>query len=149
MDEVKNIENNAPIEQQNISDHNININVHVTDNHADKYTHPNSPGQPWNIPYLRNDYFTGREEILEQPHARFKTNHATALSQRHAMSGLGGVGKTQIAELRCSKSADGSLMIIPNQWQQRGHYRFSESRKRTQRRRICCVSVRFWLRCYS
>src|SRR4051794_38147381 len=55
------------------------------------------PQQPWNIPYLRNDYFTGREEILVELHTRFKANNATALSQRHAMSGLGGIGKTQIA----------------------------------------------------
>lgn len=51
----------------------------------------------WNVPYLRNEFFTGREEILEQLYARFKANNATALSQRHAMSGLGGIGKTQIA----------------------------------------------------
>ena len=51
----------------------------------------------WNVPYLHNDYFTGYEEILAQLHTRFKTNHATALSQRQAMSGLGGIGKTQIA----------------------------------------------------
>src|SRR5437016_2053752 len=51
----------------------------------------------WNIPYLRNNFFTGREEILTELHARFKTNTATALSQRHAMSGLGGIGKTQTA----------------------------------------------------
>ena len=30
-------------------------------------------------------------------HARFKANNATALSQRHAMSGFGGIGKTQTA----------------------------------------------------
>src|SRR5215813_6385065 len=58
---------------------------------------PTKPQRVWNIPYLRNDSFTGREEILEQLYARFKANHATALSQRHAMSGLGGIGKTQIA----------------------------------------------------
>jgi hypothetical protein len=55
------------------------------------------PQRVWNIPYLRNDYFTGREEILTQLHTRFQTDNATALSQRHAMSGLGGIGKTQTA----------------------------------------------------
>ena len=58
---------------------------------------PGSLRPIWNIPYLRNDYFTGREEILAQLHTRFKANNTTALSQRHAMSGLGGIGKTQIA----------------------------------------------------
>ncbi len=50
----------------------------------------------WNIPYLRNDYFTGREEILEQLHTRFKAGNATALSQRHAMSGLGGIVRREV-----------------------------------------------------
>src|SRR5205807_1779947 len=38
-----------------------------------------------------------REEILAELHTRFKANNATAISQRHAMSGLGGIGKTQTA----------------------------------------------------
>ncbi len=50
----------------------------------------------WNVPYLRNDYFTGREEILAELHARFKANNATALSQRHAMSGLGGIVRREV-----------------------------------------------------
>jgi hypothetical protein len=50
----------------------------------------------WNIPYQRNDYFTDREEILEQLHTRFKANHATALSQRHAMNGLGGIVRREV-----------------------------------------------------
>jgi tetratricopeptide (TPR) repeat protein len=63
----------------------------------DKAPSSTKPQRVWNIPYLRNDYFTGREEILEQLHTRFKANNATALTQRHAMSGLGGIGKTQTA----------------------------------------------------
>ena len=55
---------------------------------------PSRPQHPWNIPYLRNDYFTGREEILEQLHARFKANNATALSQRTASEPAVGLAST-------------------------------------------------------
>lgn len=51
----------------------------------------------WNIPYHRNPFFTGRENILETLHQRLTTTRATALTQRQAISGLGGIGKTQIA----------------------------------------------------
>ncbi|HEX3641068.1 MAG TPA: tetratricopeptide repeat protein, partial [Ktedonobacteraceae bacterium] len=72
----------------------VEIHIH---NPQDKATSSTKPQQPWNIPYMRNDYFTGREEILTELHTRSKANNATALSQRHAMSGLGGIGKTQTA----------------------------------------------------
>ncbi|MBV9712770.1 MAG: TIR domain-containing protein, partial [Ktedonobacteraceae bacterium] len=50
----------------------------------------------WNVP-PRNRFFTDREEILEQLHNIFasKKTHVHMLSQ--AISGLGGIGKTQIA----------------------------------------------------
>ncbi len=60
------------------------------------------PGQEtnsilWNIPYLRNPYFTGRESILKTLHEHLTARQTTALTQRQAISGLGGIGKTQIA----------------------------------------------------
>lgn len=64
------------------------------------------PQRVRNIPYLHNDYFTGREDILAQLHARFKAGNTTALSQRYAMSGLGGIGKTQIAVKYAHKHCD-------------------------------------------
>lgn len=51
----------------------------------------------WNVPYPRNPYFTGREEILNNLHNKLRSNKATALSQQQAISGLGGIGKTQTA----------------------------------------------------
>jgi tetratricopeptide (TPR) repeat protein len=45
----------------------------------------------WNIPYRRNPYFTGREDILQQLTEAFKTGNSAAIS------GLGGIGKTQSA----------------------------------------------------
>lgn len=51
----------------------------------------------WNVPYRRNPFFTGREEILSQVYTVLNTNQSAALTQTQAISGLGGVGKTQIA----------------------------------------------------
>src|SRR5712692_7966993 len=51
----------------------------------------------WNIPYPRNSFFIGRGEILTRLHAQLQAGQATALSQPQAISGLGGIGKTQIA----------------------------------------------------
>jgi tetratricopeptide (TPR) repeat protein len=63
---------------------------------------PQHQAQPltlWNVPYRRNDFFTGREEILRTLHERLTTHQTTALTQpqSQAISGLGGIGKTQIA----------------------------------------------------
>jgi hypothetical protein len=54
----------------------------------------------WNVLYRRNPFFTGRETILAQLHDWFTREDAgntIALSQPLAISGLGGIGKTQIA----------------------------------------------------
>src|SRR6266487_933517 len=51
----------------------------------------------WNVPYLQNQYFTGREEILTRLHDNLSSKKPIALTQPHAISGLGGIGKTQIA----------------------------------------------------
>ncbi len=45
----------------------------------------------WNIPYARNPLFTGRENILTSLYDALKT------SKTAAISGLGGIGKTQTA----------------------------------------------------
>jgi tetratricopeptide (TPR) repeat protein len=51
----------------------------------------------WNVPYPRNSFFIGRDELLTHIHSQLQTGQATALSQPQAISGLGGIGKTQIA----------------------------------------------------
>ncbi len=53
--------------------------------------------QVWNIPYRRNPFFTGRESILTRLHTILHAGKAAALSQPPAISGLGGIGKTQAA----------------------------------------------------
>jgi tetratricopeptide (TPR) repeat protein/transcriptional regulator with XRE-family HTH domain len=59
----------------------------------------NGPGLPvWNVPYGRNSFFTGREEALERLRAALTIHtHPIAITQPQAISGLGGIGKTQLA----------------------------------------------------
>ncbi|MDP3105470.1 MAG: tetratricopeptide repeat protein [Candidatus Methanoperedens sp.] len=56
---------------------------------------PEFHAQPWNVPFQRNPYFTGREDILIDLHNALKSDKAAVLAQ--AISGLGGIGKTQTA----------------------------------------------------
>lgn len=51
----------------------------------------------WNVPYSRNSLFLGREEIFSRLRTQLQSGQTTALSQPQAISGLGGIGKTQIA----------------------------------------------------
>jgi tetratricopeptide (TPR) repeat protein len=66
---------------------------------------PHIPGQFWNVP-PRNPYFTGRDDILAAIGATLESGGAAVLNQAaeghiagtvQAMSGLGGIGKTQTA----------------------------------------------------
>src|SRR6202162_5226810 len=50
-----------------------------------------------NVPYARNPYFTGRDTVLQNLHEALSRDSATALTQGHAIFGLGGIGKTQTA----------------------------------------------------
>ena len=56
-----------------------------------------SPVPPpiWWVPFHRNPFFTGREAILQQLHATLCSNKIATMTQ--ALSGLGGIGKTQTA----------------------------------------------------
>jgi tetratricopeptide (TPR) repeat protein len=51
----------------------------------------------WNIPYARNPLFTGREDVLKRLYEALRAGKTTALTQPQAISGLGGIGKTQTA----------------------------------------------------
>jgi tetratricopeptide (TPR) repeat protein/transcriptional regulator with XRE-family HTH domain len=51
----------------------------------------------WNVSYRRNPFFTGRETILSQLHEFLTTDKHAVLTQPEAISGLGGIGKTQVA----------------------------------------------------
>lgn len=68
-------------------------------NAQDNGTASHHPAQerPWNVPYRQNPFFTDREQTLASLRERL-VREGTATSTRPlAMSGLGGVGKTQIA----------------------------------------------------
>lgn len=61
-------------------------------------TPPQFPGSLptlWNIPYRRNPNFIGRDEQLEKLHESLTSGKYAAVTQ--AISGLGGIGKTQLA----------------------------------------------------
>ena len=51
----------------------------------------------WEVPHPRNPLFTGREETLQRLAETLKPGQPAALAQPQAISGLGGIGKTQLA----------------------------------------------------
>jgi len=51
----------------------------------------------WNILFLRNQFFTGREQIIQRLHKALAAEHTIALSHTRAINGIGGIGKTQTA----------------------------------------------------
>ncbi|KAI9652559.1 MAG: hypothetical protein M1821_008366 [Bathelium mastoideum] len=67
-----------------------------------------------NIPFPRNTRFIGRDELLESLYEKISNNHE---GQKLAITGLGGIGKTQIAlELAYrvrTKASDCSIFWIP------------------------------------
>jgi tetratricopeptide (TPR) repeat protein len=58
----------------------------------------------WNVPYLRNPNFTGREQLLQELRASLTSGRAAAIVP---IAGLGGAGKTQLAlEYAYRRTAD-------------------------------------------
>jgi tetratricopeptide (TPR) repeat protein len=51
----------------------------------------------WSVPYRRNLFFTGREQILHHLHEQLGTGKEVALVSSSALCGLSGIGKTQTA----------------------------------------------------
>ncbi len=66
----------------------------------------------WNIPFRRNPFFTGREPIFTQLHRLLHAGTTTALSQPPAISGLGGIGKTQTAVEYAYRSRDSYPFVL-------------------------------------
>jgi tetratricopeptide (TPR) repeat protein len=61
---------------------------------------PRFPGafpHVWTVPYQRNPFFTGREEVLKNLYDALRVGKAVAVVQPRALTGLGGIGKTQTA----------------------------------------------------
>ncbi|HVU68463.1 MAG TPA: TIR domain-containing protein, partial [Ktedonobacteraceae bacterium] len=51
----------------------------------------------WTMPFARNPYFTGREEQLRALREQLQAQRSAAIGQIQAITGLGGIGKTQMA----------------------------------------------------
>ncbi len=49
------------------------------------------------VPYGRNPFFTGREDVLEYLYNMLHVGNTSALERAQALCGLGGIGKTQTA----------------------------------------------------
>jgi tetratricopeptide (TPR) repeat protein len=58
---------------------------------------PAAAQQIFSVPFQRNRYFTGREEVLGRLAEQLKAGGRAAVGQVAAISGLGGIGKTQTA----------------------------------------------------
>jgi len=69
----------------------------VEEVHRQNGANPSSSFPLWNLPYDRNPFFTGREDVLKRLHNTLSAGKTTALTQPQAISGLGGIGKTQTA----------------------------------------------------
>jgi tetratricopeptide (TPR) repeat protein len=68
------------------------VEEHIERRRAEVAARPGSTAAPiWRVPYRRNVSFTGREGLLEELH-RASTRGAAV-----ALTGLGGIGKTQLA----------------------------------------------------
>ncbi|PZV13887.1 MAG: tetratricopeptide repeat protein [Leptolyngbya sp.] len=52
---------------------------------------------PWMVPYGRNPYFTGRDQVLTTLYQQLHEGQKAVIAQTQAISGLGGIGKTQTA----------------------------------------------------
>jgi tetratricopeptide (TPR) repeat protein/transcriptional regulator with XRE-family HTH domain len=50
-----------------------------------------------NLPFLRNPFFTGRDQELEQIYTELHQRTTAVIGQMQSISGLGGIGKTQLA----------------------------------------------------
>jgi tetratricopeptide (TPR) repeat protein len=55
------------------------------------------PGPVFYVPHRRNNFFTAREKILDDLHDAFTKDGASDATTIRVLSGLGGMGKTQIA----------------------------------------------------
>ena len=73
--------------------------LHLNDQEARQFLDASltTPLPLWGVPFPRNLFFTGREELLERLHTYLTPDQKGALTRSWAISGLGGVGKTQLA----------------------------------------------------
>ncbi len=93
------------------------IQEYVTDQTMPRHDGHSSRAGPegiWNVPYIRNPHFTGRDELLDQLEQHFTqeepnklaSTRRVVLTQSQVVKGLGGIGKTQIVVEYAYRSRD-------------------------------------------
>ncbi len=70
---------------------------------------PSPPDRLWTAP-RRNPHYTGREIVLKEIYKRLQEGGSAALSQ--AITGLGGIGKTQTSIEYCHRHADDYRFVL-------------------------------------
>lgn len=112
----------------------------------------------WGILARRNPYFTGRDEILQQLHTGLSHQHTTGKPKAYALSGLGGIGKTQIVIEYAYRYSQEYPAIF---WVDAQTYGTTLSsfffiadllnlpEKREQDERLIVASVKRWLSCHQ
>src|SRR6266702_5323718 len=87
------ISNLESVQGQNIAQHQqITQNFPGADGAG---AHAALPEHIWLVPYGRNPFFTGRDNLLKRLRKTLTATKTSALAQIVAISGLGGIGKTQ------------------------------------------------------
>src|SRR5258708_7552215 len=87
------IPNEGPPQGQGVGD---NVTVHQQYYGRETNAHPSSPPpRVWTVPHRRNPFFTGRETLLTHLHNHLTDTKTATLTQTHAISGLGGIGKKE------------------------------------------------------
>ena len=98
------VDNDKTVQGSVIGDH-ATVHQHFYATQDEATSSSTKPQRVWNVPYLRNPFFTGRDELLDrlaqqlapEVQAQKTTTRRAALTQPQAIKGLGGIGKTQIA----------------------------------------------------
>lgn len=94
----------SQLEEEAQSKQNLQANVSLEQEHVfperkaswQAQVHPQASSRIGKLPFSRNPFFVGREDVLVRLRQQFLTSQTNGRSQPLAVSGLGGIGKTQL-----------------------------------------------------